>query len=90
MGAAGRPGMGAGTGMALGAGGGLLGGMLLGDMMGHHAGGGARPMHAHLFFVLSFQVTEEHESGMLVSNKRRSAGWCSVFCEWPLSCGVCF
>ena len=55
MGAAGRPGMGAGTGMALGAGGGLLGGMLLGDMMGHHAGGGARPMHAHLFLSSPFK-----------------------------------
>ncbi len=29
----GRPGMGAGTGMMLGAGGGLLGGMLIGDMI---------------------------------------------------------
>lgn len=34
--AAGRPGMGAGTGMMLGAGGGLLGGMLIGDMISDH------------------------------------------------------
>lgn len=36
---AGRPGMGAGTGMMLGAGGGLLGGMLIGDMISDHDNG---------------------------------------------------
>lgn len=53
--------MGAGTGMALGAGGGLLGGLALGELMGGHGGGGA---HLGLSGTVTGKNKQGHESGV--------------------------